>query len=284
MMWVEIVFWILLVPMLIFLLVIYFKSRRLYKLFYILSIFTYTMMIMYVIDAYDFGRNLIILLLAFSAVLMMFIGYKFHKLFLEKPRLNYKNRLYFWLAIISMIFIITISFLSSLPIGFKINEETVKTLPFKEVVMIFEEGRPVQKIMQGPVVHTIYFENKFIPRQKVLPLSSACLYNSENGQGSYIGVRWQITEDNSIMRFDMNEQVVQIGLENKKIDLRLEPYTIWRPKPMSAPKESFIFEQPNFDTLFLFLYEKKAFESRHFSCENLQEQDLKYAKKIVIVK
>ncbi|HLC32813.1 MAG TPA: hypothetical protein VJJ82_03235 [Candidatus Nanoarchaeia archaeon] len=76
-MWVQIVFWVLLVPLLILLFAVYFKSRKLYRLFYILSVFTYTMLVMYLIDAYALGRNAILGLLAFSAVLMMFLGYYF---------------------------------------------------------------------------------------------------------------------------------------------------------------------------------------------------------------
>lgn len=78
-MWVEVVFWILIVPLLILSLVVYARSRRLYKIMYILSVFTYSMLIMYCIDAYDLGRNAILGLLAFSALLMMLVGYHFHK-------------------------------------------------------------------------------------------------------------------------------------------------------------------------------------------------------------
>ncbi|MBS3147786.1 hypothetical protein J4219_02795 [Candidatus Woesearchaeota archaeon] len=78
-MWVEVVFWILVVPLLILSLVVYARSKRLYKIMYILSVFTYSMLIMYPIDAYDLGRNAILGLLAFSAVLMMLVGYHFHK-------------------------------------------------------------------------------------------------------------------------------------------------------------------------------------------------------------
>ena len=74
-MWAQVVFWVLLVPLLIVLLVIYVKSRRLYRLFYILSVFTYAMTVMYAIDAYQLGRNAIIGLLALSSVVMMYVGY-----------------------------------------------------------------------------------------------------------------------------------------------------------------------------------------------------------------
>ncbi|PIN75479.1 hypothetical protein COV18_02910 [Candidatus Woesearchaeota archaeon CG10_big_fil_rev_8_21_14_0_10_37_12] len=74
-MFVEIVFWILLVPLAITLLVMYIRSKKLYRLFYLLSIFTYAMLILYVIDSYELGANAIILLLVISAILMILIGY-----------------------------------------------------------------------------------------------------------------------------------------------------------------------------------------------------------------
>ena len=76
--WVEIVFWLLIVPLLIFLLVVYVKSKKLYRVSYILSVFTYSMTVMYAIDAYDLGRNAILGLLALSAAIMMALGYHFH--------------------------------------------------------------------------------------------------------------------------------------------------------------------------------------------------------------
>ena len=83
---VMVILWFFLViPMLILSLVVYARGKRLYRIMYILSVFTYSMLIMYCIDAYDLGRNAILGLLAFSALLMMFVGYEFHKR-REKPR------------------------------------------------------------------------------------------------------------------------------------------------------------------------------------------------------
>ena len=77
--WAPIVFWVLLVPLLIVMLIVYLRSKELYRLVYILSVFTYTMTIMYWIDAYQLGRNAIIGLLLLSALLMMLIGYHIRK-------------------------------------------------------------------------------------------------------------------------------------------------------------------------------------------------------------
>jgi hypothetical protein len=80
MMWAPVVFWVLLVPLLVVLFVVYLKSRTLFRLLYILAVFTYAMTVMYTIDAYDLGRDAIIGILLFSAVLMMLVGWWFRKL------------------------------------------------------------------------------------------------------------------------------------------------------------------------------------------------------------
>jgi len=79
MVWVWPVFLILLVPLLIVLFIVYLKGRTFYRLCYICSVFTYAMWVMYLIDAYDLGRNSILLLLAFSSVLMIVLGWWMRK-------------------------------------------------------------------------------------------------------------------------------------------------------------------------------------------------------------
>ena len=76
-MWVEVVFWALLIPLVALLFVVYLRSKQLFRVSYMLSIFTYSMLIMYSIDAYDLGRNAILGLLFFSTILMMLVGYHF---------------------------------------------------------------------------------------------------------------------------------------------------------------------------------------------------------------
>ncbi len=72
--WVWPVFLVLLIPLIIVLFIVYFKGKKLFRLCYISSVFTYAMLIMYLIDAYDLRRNSIILLLAFSSLLMIGLG------------------------------------------------------------------------------------------------------------------------------------------------------------------------------------------------------------------
>lgn len=76
-MWSVIVFWILIVPLVILMAIVYGTGRKLYRLFYILSVFTYAMTVMYAIDAFELGKNAIILLLALSSLIMILLGLKF---------------------------------------------------------------------------------------------------------------------------------------------------------------------------------------------------------------
>ncbi len=73
-MWVWPVFLVLLIPLLIVLFIVYFRGKKLYRLCYISSVFTYSMWIMYLIDAFDLGKNSIILLLAVSSALLIGLG------------------------------------------------------------------------------------------------------------------------------------------------------------------------------------------------------------------
>ena len=77
--WAPAVFMMLIVPLIIVLLIVYFKSKQLYRLLYILAVFTYAMTLMYWIDVYTLGRNSIVGLLTLSAILMIMIGRLFHK-------------------------------------------------------------------------------------------------------------------------------------------------------------------------------------------------------------
>lgn len=77
--WAPAVFFMLLIPLIIVLLIVYFKSKAFYRLLYIVSVFTYAMTIMYWIDVYYLSRNSIIGLLLLSSILMILVGRLFRK-------------------------------------------------------------------------------------------------------------------------------------------------------------------------------------------------------------
>lgn len=281
-MWMHIVFWILLVPLLVLLFIVYFKSRKLYRLAYILSIFTYTMSVMYFIDAYSLGRNSIILLLAFSAILMTYLGYHFHKLSITKPK-NIFQASTLYSAIVCMVLIVIIAFLSALPIGFETYEETVSSLKSTDVFEIHQEGDAVIRMPKlGPVVHRITFVNKFIPRQKLLSRVNACLYNSQTKYGAYLGARWQLSPEARGFDFRDQENYVELGLETKSIELRVEQQTRWVPRHEKDVKPIPIKIEETYDTLVLFFDQNTGFAKWH-QCDNLQQTEIDEAKKIKLV-
>jgi len=69
-----------LVPLLIILGVAYAKSRKIFPLMYILSVFAYINTITYAIDAFSLDKNWIIALLGLSAVFMTALGFYFSRL------------------------------------------------------------------------------------------------------------------------------------------------------------------------------------------------------------
>ncbi len=70
----AITFFLLIIPLLVILGVVYFRSRKVYPLMYILSVFSYVNLVAYVIDAFSLQKNGIIGLLSLSAVLLIGLG------------------------------------------------------------------------------------------------------------------------------------------------------------------------------------------------------------------
>jgi hypothetical protein len=73
-MWWQLVFWILLLPLIVIELTIFMRSKKLFWLVYALSIFAYVIAVSYTLDVFDASRNAIIVTLLVSAVVMALIG------------------------------------------------------------------------------------------------------------------------------------------------------------------------------------------------------------------
>ncbi len=59
--------------------ILYAAKRRFYPIMYLISIALYIFTVGFAIDAFDFSRNLILLTLAFSTLVFIFLGYYFTK-------------------------------------------------------------------------------------------------------------------------------------------------------------------------------------------------------------
>lgn len=73
-MWWQVLFWILLIPLVIAEIIIFVKTKRVSWLFYALAIFVYVVSVSYTLDVFDAGRNAVILTLIASAALMAAVG------------------------------------------------------------------------------------------------------------------------------------------------------------------------------------------------------------------
>ncbi len=73
--WILPVFGTLLIPLFIILIVTYFITKKISRLMFVVSLFTYTIGILFLIDKYDMSKNAIIITLIISAIILMYIGY-----------------------------------------------------------------------------------------------------------------------------------------------------------------------------------------------------------------
>jgi hypothetical protein len=78
-MWWQVVFWLLLVPLIVIEFFLFLKTRKYSWLIFALAIFTYVVAVNYIIDVFDLGRNAIIIILLASAGVMVLIGRQLRK-------------------------------------------------------------------------------------------------------------------------------------------------------------------------------------------------------------
>lgn len=277
--WAPVVFWALLVPLLIVMLIVYLRSKRFYRLVYILAVFTYAMMIMYWIDAYKLGRNAIIALLAASSLVMILIGYLMHKKAAVKKKVKTKS----WqLAVGCVAVIAVIVALSSSNIGWSIQEKAVESIALKDILTIREADQPDYGPGPSIPVYTITIANTFIPRQYELPYATACLYNSKLKAANSATVIWY---PQSYSDFGPAANTVEVFSGSKTATLKLTPTIRYKEKPMPARPEMAKNETEVYDQLLLFLGEKtgaRVFDYAFQDCYNLQANDFATAVKIPI--
>jgi len=267
--WATIVFWVLLVPLIIVMLVVYLRSRKFSRLVFILSVFTYAMTVMYWIDAYQLGRNSIVLLLVLSSLLMMFIGYLMHRQRTEKEAWgSWKT------ATGCMIIIAIIVALSASPIGWSVTSSAVSSVRLSDIQPVLEEGQP--SYAKSIPIYTTTVTNTFIPRQYELPQATACLYNTEKQAYGGTNVFWDIQSQPS--DFGQGLNTMEVGRESKIATLKTSSNPYYKPSPREAVPVK--FEPQVWDKLYLFLNTGRTY--KYIDCNNLQPEDLARAIKISI--
>ena len=125
-MWWPVVFWVLLVPLLIVLGITYASTRKLYRLSHLLSLFTYIVLIAYVIDVFRLNKDWILGLLFLSTILIIGAGVYVSR---QQPKKK-KNRMGSWplWAIMAIMIILLVMGL----FGRAALERSVQTHPLPE--------------------------------------------------------------------------------------------------------------------------------------------------------
>lgn len=181
--------------------------------------------------------------------------------------------------------IVVITLLSATSIGFDARETVVPSLSKTEVVRVQTEGQYEQNLA-GPVVYSVTYTNTFLPRQHQLPYVTACLYNSAEKRGAYLGTRWQVSQFDSQQWSEGN--VVQLGKETKTIGLEVQPFVRWMPSPavtsqaMPLAKPVPGFETESYDSILIFVEEGRS-RQIYPQCEFLQPEDVARARKVQLV-
>lgn len=260
--WAPTVFWILLVPLLVVMLIVYLRGKKFFRLVYITSVFTYAMTIMYWIDAYKLGRNSIIGLLVASSVLMIFIGWWMHK---HPSKVKKPKQTQAILAVFSMAIILGLIGISASPIGWQVSTTTIESVKLTDIAPILKQGQPAYPL--APIaVQTVTITNTFITRQYELPQANACVYNTEKRVGQYIGVAWDAELERSDFAFSYN--VIEVPKGSKTATLRITPFSQYEPYPTKEipPQEPQVY-----DKLYLFLEQNGQYS--YPDCSLLAEKD-----------
>ena len=195
-------------------------------------------------------------------------------------------------ALVCVGVLVVLTLLSAIPFGFSVVSQTVPSILSSQVIPVVQEGKGYGQA-PGPVVHRILLTNTFLPRQYVLPRAYGCLYNTENKQGQYINLRWQIIQlESKVSDFSSNENVVQLGRETRTVELTVDQMVRWErmtyPQPVPADvtrpvKPAPVVEYPEgFDTLYLWLLDRNA-QDFYPECSALQPSDMAKANRIEIV-
>lgn len=264
--WAPIVFWILLVPLIVTLFVVYLRSKKLYRLTTIATVFTYAMFVMYWIDAYRLSRNAIIGLLALSSLLMIGWGYLIHKEKKQKP--SRKNAIR---AAVSIVLILVIIGLTATNIGITVEESTVPSVAKTKVLQYSApEDRMMRPRSIEPIpLHTITVTNNFFPRQYELPRSAACLISGT--ERMELPIKWRAAEDRGDLSFG-RQDYLELGYGEKSATLVLDA------RPFLPKGEKAVY-----DHILLVLEAGDTDDGRYISCWELTPEQISSGRRIPLV-
>jgi len=224
----QILFWVLLVPTLIVLGIIYGTSKRLYKLFYILATFTYVITIAYVIDVFDLGRNWILGLLTFSAILMILLGYRLTRKGEEpkrRPQPTRRNLALLFVILAAMLLLIVVA---ALNLG-ATRDVTIAKSVSREAIVV-GDGKGYQPLLLT-IANFTYANSFIVPYVVPDHYFAACWYDSAKQEFSseelQVQVNGQYAPGMTIDPFDE----VMVGTTVKR---RIDAGQSFYPVPVDA--------------------------------------------------
>ena len=273
MVWVTVVFWVLLVPLAIILAITYATTKETFRLFYILSIFTYVMTVLYYIDKYGSNKNFILIVLVASAILMLLLGTYFAKKKMPKEKKPANNLLVVWICVA---IIIALMIINNLNIGLSADIQTLAKVSKKDVLDSTYENKVT--------IQRIEIKNEyFLAKNYELPQVRICLYNtaSQKGQradGYYETEQGSINSDNPTgIRTEVKPQ------ESRTVTLSFQFYYL-------KPIEAGVNQTVDYDKIYIIPIKKQNdafgrnyFEVGDYNCNALTEETLSKAVEIDII-
>ncbi len=182
-------FWGLLIPCLIVLGILYGTTRKVYKLFYILSLFVYVIAVAYIIDVFDLGRNWILALLVFSAVLMILIAAWLSRKGEEKPKKRDKSdagaagKRHLWTLLGILVVMLLLIIVSGLDIGVTREVSVAQSLERSQLIVPLSAGEPYP-LPPVPVANYSYANAFFLPVVVPDQYFLACWYDTKTATAS----------------------------------------------------------------------------------------------------
>lgn len=254
-MWWQVLFWALLVPVLIVLGIIYGTNKKLYKLFQVLATFTYVITVAYVIDVFSLGRNWVLGLLVFSAILMIAMGYS-----LTRPRKQKKrSKAYLYGLGALLVVMLLLIVLGSLRSGLIRDEAIVQSLP--RSVLVTEGKMPEQGFSVGSITYTNTFPLPIVSPDQYFV---ACLHDAQQDAPYYIDLQVRVNGKYRYEEYQEPFTEVMPG-ETKTLQLAISgaPLPV-RPETVNATTGTDLYRQ--YDALLLASSSDTA-----LSCETLVE-------------
>lgn len=108
-MWWQVVFWILLLPLVIVEIIVFLKTKRFSWLIYSLAIFSYVVAVSYTLDVFSAGRNAVILTLLASSGLMVLMGRYLGRRVKKAKRVSRAGVFIVWalIGVLALLFIVS---------------------------------------------------------------------------------------------------------------------------------------------------------------------------------